>query len=476
MKTAKHILALVLTLYLLTSIMLPTVWAEENNPAIYVFGSSDGKNYEFNSKSASSGYTKLDSNAAHTFTPEETAAWTYLNQSHTTRRVQVTPTYTKILFSSSDNTNYPFVAVQLENVTAGTYNLNFKLTLTATGGLAKIYIVTREAYNTAIQTWLEKYDTQDSAIVNKQFATLADEHTTIYNALNDRALNNLENSVLSCYNYEGASAEQSIGEVTFGANGNYVLVIQSNGQDTRNSNDSRNVQINSLTLVPPAAKIGDTEYFTVQAAVDAAEAEGKTVTLLRNVTENAVDVKSGVTLDLNGKTLTASVKGSGTVTDSSERSQGKIVGESAVQKVGENEIALYDGTTTRVVGYTLSASAAEEVKKDDAVSAVNFRYTFKLDNPEAYTMIAEDAKNAGFTIGATLSFNGATEDAKLIDGTVSGWASEMAKNADADCVFYVRVTGFESLGAEDTGDLGVQLTLGGAAGAAKSEVVNYTID
>jgi hypothetical protein len=443
MKTAKHILALVLTLCLLTSIMLPTVWAEENNPAIYVFGSSDGKNYEFNSKSANSGYTKLDSNAAHTFTPEGTAAWTYLNQSHTTRRVQVTPTYTKIGFSGSDKTNYPFVAVQLENVTAGTYNLNFKLTLTDSGGLAKIYIVTREAYNTAIQTWLEKYDTQDSAIVNKQFATLADEHTTIYNALNDRALNNLENSVLSCYNYEGASAEQSIGKVTFGANGNYVLVIQSNGKDTRNSNDYRNVQINSLTLVPPAAKIGDTEYFTVQAAVDAAEAEGKTVTLLRNVTENAVDVKSGVTLDLNGKTLTADVIGQGKLTDSSAAAGVVISDEAPTCGVNADELLLKTTVGYQIFDYTLTA--AEPVKAEDGKS-VKFWFDVRFAEAQAtaaYTAIA--AGDSGFKLTVDLSWeNGSALPVRFGDGkSVADWASLMLQKPEYS--FYICVEGLDSV-------------------------------
>ena len=67
-----------------------------------------------------------------------------------------------------------------------------------------------------------------------------------------------------------------------------------------------------FTLVPTAmaegekvAKVGDDEYETLQAAVDAATTENSTVTLLKDVTED-ITISTGVTamLDLSGKTLT----------------------------------------------------------------------------------------------------------------------------------------------------------------------------
>ncbi len=61
------------------------------------------------------------------------------------------------------------------------------------------------------------------------------------------------------------------------------------------------------------AKVGDAQYATLQAAVDAAD--GKTVQLLMNVTAS-ITIGSGktVTLDLNGKTLTGSIVNKGTLT------------------------------------------------------------------------------------------------------------------------------------------------------------------
>ena len=57
------------------------------------------------------------------------------------------------------------------------------------------------------------------------------------------------------------------------------------------------------TAAEKVAKVGETEYATLQEAVNAAD--GKTVQLLQDVTAS-ITIESGktVTLDLNGKTLT----------------------------------------------------------------------------------------------------------------------------------------------------------------------------
>lgn len=267
------------------------------------------------------------------------------------------------------------------------------------------------------------------------------------------------------------------GEYFFGEDLEYIVVFKA---DTRNVNSATStlayMYLNALevTLVESyEAKIGTQYYTTIEAAVEAA-GNGDTVKLVTDATATEISLPAGVTLDLNGKTLTANVKGSGTVTDSSVGSTGKIVGESAVQNVGENEIALYDGTATRIVGYTLVAD--DEAVVDETGATATFWYTFKFDNEETYGMIAAADNNAGFNVGATLAFNGNPVPVTLKDGTVSGWAGEMAKNPDAGYAFYVAVTGFENLDESVTGSLDVKLTVNGSAGSAESAVINYTID
>ena len=364
-----------------------------------------------------------------------------MNQSQTTRRIWITSTSTKIGFSSSDKTNYPFVAVQLENVEAGTYNLDFKLTLTSTGGLAQIYVVTREVYNAAVQAWLAKYDTQDSTIINKAFATLAEDHSLIYSTLENRMLNNPESNVLSCYDGTDASSEQSIGEVTFASNGNYVLVIQSKGPDSQNEADTRNVQIESLTLALPAAQVGSTKYYTVQDAVNAAA--GQTVTLLRDVVEDAVDIKDGVTLDLNGKKLTADVIGQGKLTDSSAAAGVVISDKAPTCGVNADELLLETTNGYQIFDYTLTES--DPVKAEDGKS-VNFWFDVRFAETQAaaaYTAIA--AGDSGFELTVDLSWeNGSALPVRFGDGkSVADWASLMLQNPEYS--FYICVEGLDSV-------------------------------
>ena len=80
-----------------------------------------------------------------------------------------------------------------------------------------------------------------------------------------------------------------------------------------------------------AAKIGETEYETLTAAV-AAVKDGETVTMLKNVTESVeIAADKNITIDLNGKTLTNTdgkhtIENNGTltVTDSSTDKSGKV--------------------------------------------------------------------------------------------------------------------------------------------------------
>ena len=84
------------------------------------------------------------------------------------------------------------------------------------------------------------------------------------------------------------------------------------------------------TAAEKVAKVGETEYATLQEAVDAAD--GKTVQLLTNVTVS-ITIESGktVTLDLNGNTLTNEAgkhtitnNGTLTIVDTSAEKSGKV--------------------------------------------------------------------------------------------------------------------------------------------------------
>lgn len=99
------------------------------------------------------------------------------------------------------------------------------------------------------------------------------------------------------------------------------------------------------------AKVGDLEYTTVQEAID--NANGKTVTLLKNVTESVVIAKdSTITLDLAGYTLTNN-EGAHTVTNKGTLT---ITGNGTLDNVSHGRGALVNNGTTTLVNGTLTRS------------------------------------------------------------------------------------------------------------------------
>ena len=94
----------------------------------------------------------------------------------------------------------------------------------------------------------------------------------------------------------------------------------------------------------PVAKVGETEYPSLQAAVDDAE-EGSTVTLLSDASGAGVVIDKNITIDFNGKTyaLTSGVGSTGTETNGFQLLQGNTVTlkNGTLQVAAENKDAFY---------------------------------------------------------------------------------------------------------------------------------------
>ena len=121
-----------------------------------------------------------------------------------------------------------------------------------------------------------------------------------------------------------------------------------------------------FTLVPTAmaegekvAKVGDDEYETLQAAVDAATTENSTVTLLKDVTED-ITISTGVTamLDLSGKTLTNKAgKHTITVENGGKLNISDSVGTGVVDNTSHRKAAIYNKGEVTLNGGTFERSA-----------------------------------------------------------------------------------------------------------------------
>ena len=121
-----------------------------------------------------------------------------------------------------------------------------------------------------------------------------------------------------------------------------------------------------FTLVPTAmaegekvAKVGETEYDTLQEAVNAATTENSTVTLLKDVTED-ITISTGVTamLDLSGKTLTNKAgKHTITVENGGKLNISDSVGTGVVDNTSHGKAAIYNKGEVTLNGGTFERSA-----------------------------------------------------------------------------------------------------------------------
>ncbi len=138
-----------------------------------------------------------------------------------------------------------------------------------------------------------------------------------------------ENKANYTLNFNNSTADNNFVQVQSKSN----LWGNKNGMDTTGLQVVENGKVVYGTAV---AKIGTTEYLTIQAAVDAAE-KGSVITLIGDITEKGIKVAADkqITLDLNNKTLTGDILSEGilTVKNGTINSEEFI---SAIESCGEN--------------------------------------------------------------------------------------------------------------------------------------------
>lgn len=187
-----------------------------------------------------------------------------------------------------------------------------------------------------------------------------------------------------------------------GANTNFCAEGYSTKQEDEN-----------YTVMGPVAAIGEHNYATLSAAVDAVEAaDNKTVTLLKDVTEDLViPADKTVTLDLNGKKLTN--VSSNTITNNGTLT---ITGEGTVDNVTHAKAAVWNnvGGTVIIDGGTYTRSAEASTS---ATNSGNNSY-YVIDNYGALTINKGTFKFSDTTAGAfsSLIHNGWYDGSKNTSG------------------------------------------------------------
>ena len=169
-----------------------------------------------------------------------------------------------------------------------------------------------------------------------------------------------------------------------------------------------------------AAKIGDTEYDTLQAAIDAASGSETTVVVLLNDLTESITIDSGknVTIDLNGHKLT-NTDGQHTITNNGTLTITATNGGTVDNVTHQRAAIVNNGTATLNGGtYTRSKENSDNNKED---AKGNSFYTILSDNGAKMTI------NEGVTVTNVGHFssmirNGGTSASTMIinGGTFSG--------------------------------------------------------
>ena len=222
----------------------------------------------------------------------------------------------------------------------------------------------------------------------------------------------------------------------------------------------------AFSLLPTAAladgenvaKVGDTEYTTLQAAIDAASRKA-TVTLLADTRENVTIGTPYVTLDLNGHTLNGgtekdkpalTITARVTVKDSSEGQTGTIMREDTAANSGVSSHYVIDvqgdgwltfegGNVTNNSGNTEGKGASLVRVGDDSVAkypGLNIKGgTFTQDNFIVIKVYRGDLFLNGGTLNSAHSYavenwHRATIKGGTVNGNVSSWTYSSGLNSD----------------------------------------------
>lgn len=235
-----------------------------------------------------------------------------------------------------------------------------------------------------------------------------------------------------------------IGEATGYQEGAYVYKQESVWTTAPSLYKTSTVEALEDTTV---ATIGDTEYASVTEALDAAK-EGETVVLQKdiNVNEDLIVVED-VTLDLNGKNVTAgSLTVFGALVDGNKGGKALIIADN-FHVIG-GYLPIYDSANGgyRVFKYevvNMGTRAAGE-------NAAKFGFRLTLDNAEGYALLATGESKLKLT--ASVSWTGTNNnkfDYPFKDATVKAYGEALVSGR-TNATIVLTVSGLDILGENGT--------------------------
>ncbi len=193
------------------------------------------------------------------------------------------------------------------------------------------------------------------------------------------------------------------------------------------------------------ALVGNISYPSVQEAVETAQS-GETVVLQTDAAETELNLSlnAGISLDLNGNTLTVdTLFADGAVTDSTDGA-GRLVTGTLQLSPNNPQLALYNGSAYRLFNGEVTSNGQVAVNEN----TVKFGYRLNFTNPEAYTLLQNgNASAAGLDYRVTLT-QGTTQITYVFTPEMIARYANYKLNG-SNPAFTLTVTGLDSLADGD---------------------------
>ena len=376
----------------------------ERNKAHYAFVDGKGKTIKVRTWGDGGTYTEpmfADSNPKLSIA-EGTNSWTFAGRSLSGMtgsadgtRVNINQTSLLTYFTESNassSTNGDWIALKLENVPAGTYQMSFVGAGSETNnGLADVFIMPEADYAAVYADYMSLKNDENApqvrTAVNEGMKTLLSGKT---------ALGVLDSRV---------SGAQNLGEYTCETQGDYIVVFRCSANQTGNCR----LALISMDMIPQyvvqenvVARIGEQTYTSLKSAMENAK-PGETVSLQMTTATGSLDVPAGVILDLNGFTvMTSEMFSAGHIVDSSEDNSGMLcVPDLSGINESNKEVPIYDSAVWGYRFFKISV-ASKAVTGRKAESA---KYWFQV-NIENFELASELIGENELAIGVQLVWDG----------------------------------------------------------------------
>ncbi|MBQ6851897.1 MAG: hypothetical protein IJO04_02560 [Oscillospiraceae bacterium] len=426
-RSRKSLVALLLVLCMAMSFVVPATFAATEK-IVFDFGNPDATGqYTVTAATKPASPILLRGNATGANAPTNDA---YLLNCNSGRGFEIG---NSIITFRANATKY-WSAIKLCDIKAGTYDLSLSMQMNTSGSGDSIVYAQSNVYIMSYADYAAAFaSTNMASVLEVTSATQNTGNEDLRLAITDAGKENASFSIKRTADSGDGSTAQKLSMtfdkegINFPADGDYVLMFRTT---TKAAFAASGLSLTREVADPAVAKIGDTAYPTLAAALEAA-ASGDEIKLVDNVADaGSFTVPSGVTLDLNGKNLTAdNINVAGTLKDSA--SAGVLTANITCTNGNRGWLPLTNGSGKTLFELKAASLGVAEKTEDTAKFGFNVHFV----NAAAY------AKAGNTTIKVLMTWDGGSASATASETFVSSWASTNSGNGKAIGVTVNGLTG-----------------------------------